>query len=41
MASSAVLMLLFGTFTAYVASWFVVENKVAQEETVPNPEEEH
>ena len=31
---------LFGTFTAYVASWFVVENKVAQEETVPNPEEE-
>jgi voltage-gated potassium channel len=32
---------LFGTFTAYVASWFVVENKVVQEETVPNPEEEH
>lgn len=31
---------LFGTFTAYVASWFVVENKVVQEETVPNPEEE-
>ncbi|WP_421795147.1 potassium channel family protein [Haliscomenobacter sp.] len=32
---------LFGTFTAYVASWFVVENKVVKEETVPNPEEEH
>jgi voltage-gated potassium channel len=31
---------LFGTFTAYVASWFVVENKVAQGKTVPNPEEE-